>query len=105
MTKKEVFSVALLGLGLRSILAFVYTFYTKIHNIAERIVLPSIFLIFYLLLSKVFVFLCRKCRKGLNPKPTQATFTFGLSVESVENTLYPKPTLATLHYSTIIDTK
>jgi hypothetical protein len=97
MTKKELFSVALLGLGLRSILAFVYTFYTKIHNIAERIILPYIFCIFYLLLSKVFVFLCRKCRKGLNPKPTQATLHFGLSVESVENTLEVKPRQATLH--------
>jgi hypothetical protein len=63
MTKKAIFSVALLGLGLRSILAFVYTFYTKIHNIAERIILPSILPNFYLLLSKVFVFLCRKCRQ------------------------------------------
>ena len=97
MTKKELFSVALLGLGLRSILAFVYTFYTKIHNIAERIILPYIFCIFYLLLSKVFVFLCRKCRKGLYPKPTQATLHFGLSVESVENTLEVKPRQATLH--------
>jgi hypothetical protein len=63
MTKKLLFSVALLGLGLRSIFGFVYTFYTKIHNIAERIILPCIFHIFYLLLSKVFVFLCRKCRQ------------------------------------------
>jgi hypothetical protein len=63
MTKKLLFSVALLGLGLRSIFGFVYTFYTKIHNIAERIILPYIFCIFYLLLSKVFVFLCRKCRQ------------------------------------------
>jgi hypothetical protein len=97
MTKKRLFSVALLGLGLRSILAFVYTFYTKIHNIAERIILPCILPNFYLLLSKVFVFLCRKCRKGLYPKPTQATLHFVLSVESVENTLYPLLALATLH--------
>jgi len=97
MTKKRFFSVALLGLGLSSILAFVYTFYTKIHNIAQRITLPYIFPIFYLLLSKVFVFLCRKCRKGLNPKPTQATLLFALSVESVENALYPLLALATLH--------
>jgi hypothetical protein len=97
MTKKAIFSVALLGLGFRSILAFVYTFYTKIHNIAERIILPCIFCIFYLLLSKVFVFLCRKCRKGLYPKPAQATLHFGLSVESVENTLEVKPRQATLH--------
>jgi hypothetical protein len=97
MTKKRLFSVALLGLGLRSFLAFVYRVYTKIHNIPYRILLPSILPTFYLLLCKVFVFLCRKCRKSLYVKPTQATLLFGFSVESVENTLQPKPTQATLH--------
>jgi len=97
MTKKRLFSVALLGLGYSPFLAFVYTFYTKIHNIAERIILPCILPNFYLLLSKVFVFLCRKCRKGLYPKPAQATLHIWVSVESVENTLQPKPTQATLH--------
>lgn len=104
MTKKGLFSVALLGLGLRSFLAFVYTFYSKIHNIAELIILPSILHTFYLLLCKVFINLCRKCRRWLYRKPAQATLLFQLSVESVENTLQPKPTQATLHYSTILDT-
>ena len=97
MTKKRLFSVALLGLGLRPFLAFVYRVYTKIHNIPYMILLCSILPTFYLLLCKVFVFLCRKCRKSLYVKPAQATLHFGLSVDSVENTLQPKPTLATLH--------
>ena len=83
MTKKGIFSVALLGLGLRSIFAFVYTFYTKIHNIAERIILPYIFPIFYLLLSKVFVFLCNLCNLGLNPKPSKGHTGIEVSVTFV----------------------
>ena len=97
MTKKRLFSVALLGLGLSPFLAFVYRVYTKIHNIPYMILLCSILPTFYLLLCKVFVFLCRKCRKSLYVKPAQATLHFGLSVDSVENTLHPKPTQATLH--------
>ena len=104
MTKKRLFSVALLGLGLRPFLAFVYRVYTKIHNIPYGILLPSFLPISYLLLCKVFVFLCRKCRKSLYPKPAQATLHFGLSVESVENTLQTKPSKGYNHYSTILDT-